>query len=240
MSFIKSHSRSTNMSQQLCALTLMSLILGYGTFAAPQLVMGPGNQAKEIGYQGKSGLPRPKIRRNTTFTSTKTQAHTSPGEPHGLESMWTKSWAQSASWTGLGASIVAILWIHKLFFSREKHEKRVEINEVSEVSRLARSKLDAQGTKGSRSVKKTTQKRLAIASGGHLSGKTKAFNAENLAKSDEIELSTTSLEGQGPNQWQSRQVQRNLDRLDTSCRQDSRLSGLRIDRNHSEEVRMRY
>ena len=46
----------------------------------------------------------------------------------------------------------------------------------------------------------------------------------------------TSLEGQGPNQWQSRQVQRNLDRLDTSCRQDSRLSGLRIDRNHSEEV----
>ena len=71
---------------------------------------------------------------------------------------------------------VAILWIYKLFFSREKHEKRVEINEVSEVSRLARSKLDAQGTKGSRSVKKTTQKRLAIVSGGHLSGKTKAFN----------------------------------------------------------------
>ena len=89
---------------------------------------------------------------------------------------------------------MAILWIHKLFFSREKHEKRVEINEVSEVSRLARSKLDAQGTKGSRSVKKTTQKRLAIVSGGHLSGKTKAFNAENLAKSDEIELSATSLE----------------------------------------------
>ena len=47
---------------------------------------------------------------------------------------------------------------------------------------------------------------------------------------------TTSLEGQGPNQWQGRQVQRNLDRLDTSCRQDSRLSGLRIDRNYSEEV----
>ena len=92
MSLIKSHSRSTNMSQQLCALTLMALILGYGTFAAPQLVMRPVNQAKEIGYQGKSGLPRPKIRRNTTFTSTKTQAHTSPGEPHGLESMWTKSW----------------------------------------------------------------------------------------------------------------------------------------------------
>ena len=224
------------MSQQLCALTLMALILGYGTFAAPQMVMRPVNQAKEIGYQGKSGLPRPKIRRNTTFTSTKTQAHTSPGEPHGLERMWTKSWAQSASWTGLGTSIVAILWIYKLFFSREKHGKRVEINEVSEVSRLAKSKLDAQGTKGSRSVKKTTQKRLAIASGSHLSGKTKAFNAENLAKSDEIELSTTSLEGQGPNQGQGRQVQRNLDRLDTSCRQDSRLSGLRIDRNHSEEV----
>ena len=128
MSLIKSHSRSTNMSQQLCALTLMALILGYGTFAAPQLVMRPVNQAKEIGYQGKSGLPRPKIRRNTTFTSTKTQAHTSPGEPHGLERMWTKSWAQSASWTGLGTSIVAILWIYKLFFSREKHEKRVEIN----------------------------------------------------------------------------------------------------------------
>ena len=224
------------MSQQLCALTLMALILGYGTFAAPQMVMRPVNQAKEIGYQGKSGLPRPKIRRKTTFTSTKTQAHTSPGEPHGLERMWTKSWAQSASWTGLGASKVAILWIYKLFFSREKHGKRVEINEVSEVSRLAKSKLDAQGTKGSRSVKKTTQKRLAIASGSHLSGKTKAFNAENLAKSDEIELSTTSLEGQGPNQGQGRQVQRNLDRLDTSCRQDSRLSGLRIDRNHSEEV----
>ena len=50
MSLIKSHSRSTNMSQQLCALTLMALILGYGTFAAPQLVMGPVNQAKEIGY----------------------------------------------------------------------------------------------------------------------------------------------------------------------------------------------
>ena len=235
MSLIKSHSRS-NMSQQLCALALMALILGYGTFAAPQMVMRPVNQAKEIGYQGKSGLPRPKIRRNTTFTSTKTQAHTSPGAPHGLERMWTKSWAQSASWTGLGTSIVAILWIYKLFFSREKHGKRVEINEVSEVSRLARSKLDAQGTKGSRSVKKTTQKRLAIASGSHLSGKTKAFNAENLAKSDEIELSTTSLEGQEPNQGQGRQVQRNLDQLDTSCRQDSRLSGLRIDRNHSEEV----
>ena len=122
------------MSQQLCALTLMALILGYGTFAAPQLVMRPVNQAKEIGYQGKSGLPRPKIRRNTTFTSTKNQAHTSPGEPHRLERMWTKSWAQSASWTGLGVSKVAILWIYKLFFSREKHEKRVEINEVSEVS----------------------------------------------------------------------------------------------------------
>ena len=89
---------------------------------------------------------------------------------------------------------MAILWIYKLFFSREKHGKRVEINEVSEVSRLARSKLDAQGTKGSRSVKKTTQKRLAIASGNHLSGKTKAFNAENLAKSDEIELSTGNEE----------------------------------------------
>ena len=38
MSLIKSHSRSTNMSQQLCALTLMALILGYGTFAAPQLM----------------------------------------------------------------------------------------------------------------------------------------------------------------------------------------------------------
>ena len=68
MSLIKSHSRSTNMSQQLCALTLMALILGYGTFAAPQLVMRPVNQAKEIGYQGKSGLPRPKIRRNTRDT----------------------------------------------------------------------------------------------------------------------------------------------------------------------------
>ena len=32
------------MSQQLCALTLMALILGYGTFAAPQLVMRPVNQ----------------------------------------------------------------------------------------------------------------------------------------------------------------------------------------------------
>ena len=236
MSLIKSHSRSTNMSQQLCALTLMALILGYGTFAAPQLVMGPVNQAKEIGYQGKSGLPRPKIRRNTTFTSTKTQAHSTPGSPNGLERMWTRSWAQTASWTGWEGCKVAILWVCKLVFSRENHEKRVEINEVSEASRLAKSKLDAQGTKGSRSVKKTTQKRLAIASGSHLSGKIKAFNAENLAKSDEIELSTTSLEGQGPNQWRGRQVQRDLERLDTSCRQDSRLGGLRIDRNYSEEV----
>ena len=34
---------------------------------------------------------------------------------------------------------MAILWVYKLFFSRENHEKRVEINEVSEVSRLASS-----------------------------------------------------------------------------------------------------
>ena len=40
MSLNKSHSRSTNMSQQLCALTLMALILGYGTFAAPQFSLG--------------------------------------------------------------------------------------------------------------------------------------------------------------------------------------------------------
>ena len=64
MSLIKSHSRSTNMSQQLCALTLMALILGYGTFAAPQLVMRPVNQLH--GYSDADWAGQTDDRRSTS------------------------------------------------------------------------------------------------------------------------------------------------------------------------------
>ena len=122
MSLIKSHSRSTTCHNS-CV---------HSPWWLSSSDMGP----LQLRNWSCARLTKPRrldIKENQAFLGLKSEEI--PGTPNGLERMWTKPWAQTASWTGWEGCKVAILWVCKLFFTREKHEKRVEINEVSEASR---------------------------------------------------------------------------------------------------------